>query len=168
MPYLLVYLVLSTTLQSLPCGLLLYLLIKGGRDSKKSVDWSDTDVILPGESIDKAIVSLQIPEVWNDEAIHVLYAKNLNRQSDCIVSNSWIFKGKAIQVLLRQKIWAVKAIVSFQTPEFLNIKRYKYFYAKKFESTKRLYRFKPQNLLAMKRCNYFYYYFLGRWEVSQI
>jgi hypothetical protein len=45
---------------------------KGGRDSKKSVHWSDTDVILPGESIDKAIVSLQIPEVLNDEALQVL------------------------------------------------------------------------------------------------
>jgi hypothetical protein len=39
---------------------------------KKSVDCSDTDVKLPGESIDKAIVSLQIPEVLNDEAIQVL------------------------------------------------------------------------------------------------
>ncbi len=66
-------------------------ILKGGRDSKKSVNWSDTDVILPGESIDKAIVSLQIPEVLNDEAI---------------------------QVLLRQQIWVGKAIVSFQTPEF--------------------------------------------------
>ncbi len=45
----------------------------------------------PGESVDKAIVSLQIPEVLNDEAT---------------------------QVLLRQKIWIGKAIVSFQTPEF--------------------------------------------------
>jgi hypothetical protein len=48
---------------------------KGGRDSKKSVDQSDTDVILPGERIDKAIVSLQIPEVLNDEAIQVLLCK---------------------------------------------------------------------------------------------
>ncbi len=31
------------------------------------------------------------------------YAKNLNRQTECIVSNSRIFKGEAIQVLLRQK-----------------------------------------------------------------
>ncbi len=64
---------------------------KVGAILKKSVDWSDTDVILPRESIDKAIVSLQIPEVLNNEAI---------------------------QVLLRQKIWIGKAIVSFQTPEF--------------------------------------------------
>ncbi len=39
---------------------------------KKSVDWNDTDVILAGESIDKEIVSLQIPEVLNDEAMQVL------------------------------------------------------------------------------------------------
>ncbi len=58
-------------------------------------------------------------------------AKNLNQQSDCIVSNPRIFKDKAIQVLLRQKIWIVKAIVSLQTPEFLKMKRYKYFYSKK-------------------------------------
>jgi hypothetical protein len=81
--------------------------------------------------------------------------KILNRQSDCIVSNPIIFKGEAIQRLLRQKIWIVKAIVSFQTPEFLKMKRYRYFNAKKFESSKRLYRFKPQNLLAMKQYNYF-------------
>jgi hypothetical protein len=56
-----------------------------------------------------------------------LYAKNLNRQSDCIVSNPRIFKDEAIEVLLRKKIWIVKAIVSFQTPEFLKMKRYKYF-----------------------------------------
>ncbi len=86
---------------------------------KKSVDWSDTDVVLPGESIDKAIVSLQIPEVLNDEAI---------------------------QVLLCKKIWIGKAIVLFQTSEFLKSKRYRYFYVKTFESLKGLYRFKPQNL----------------------
>ncbi len=67
-----------------------------------------------------------------------------------------------------QKIWIGKAIVSFQTPEFLKVKRYKYFYSKKFESTKRLYRFKTQILLVMKRYNYFYYYFLGGWVDSQI
>jgi hypothetical protein len=37
-----------------------------------------------------------------------------------------------------QKIWIGKAIVSFQTPEFSKVKRYKYFYAKNFESAKRL------------------------------
>jgi hypothetical protein len=115
------------------------------RLKKKSVNWSDTDVILSEESINKAIVSLQIPEVLNDEAIQVLlwkkfwigkaivsfqtpeffkvkryryfYAKNLNRQSDCIVSNPRIFKDETIQILLRQKIWIVKAIVSLQTAE---------------------------------------------------
>jgi hypothetical protein len=45
---------------------------KVGAILKKSVDCSDTDSILPRESIDKAIVSLQIPEVLNDEAIQVL------------------------------------------------------------------------------------------------
>ncbi len=91
---------------------------KVGAILKKSVDWSDTDVILSEESIDKAIVSLQIPEVLNDEAIQVLlWKKILNRQSDCIVSNPRIFKGEAIQILLRQKIWIVKAIVSLQTAE---------------------------------------------------
>jgi hypothetical protein len=39
---------------------------------KKSVDRRDTDVTLSEESIDKAIVSLQIPEVLNDETIQVL------------------------------------------------------------------------------------------------
>ncbi len=67
-----------------------------------------------------------------------------------------------------QKIRIGKAIVSFQTPEFLKMKRYKYFFSKKFESTKWLYRFKPRNILAMKRYNYFYYYFLGEWVDSQI
>ncbi len=80
-------------------------LSKGGRDSKKSVEWSDTDVILSEESIDKAIVSLQIPEVLNDEAI---------------------------QVILWKKFWIGKAIVSFQTPEFLKVKWYRYIHAKKF------------------------------------
>jgi hypothetical protein len=87
------------------------------------------------------------------------YEQNLNRQSNFIVSNPQIFKGEALQVLLYQKIWIVKANVSFQTSEFLKMKRYKYFYAQKFESTKWLYRFKPQNLLAMKWYNYFNYYF---------
>jgi hypothetical protein len=41
--------------------------------------------------------------------------------------NPRIFKGEAIQVLLRQKIWIGKGIVSFQTPEFVKVKRYKYF-----------------------------------------
>jgi hypothetical protein len=51
------------------------ILCKGGRDSKKSLDLSDTDAILPGEIIDKAIVLLLIPEVFNDDAIQVLSCK---------------------------------------------------------------------------------------------
>jgi hypothetical protein len=46
-----------------------------------------------------------------------------------------------------QKVCICKAIVSFQTPEFSTVKRYRYFYAKNFESAKWLYRFKPQNFL---------------------
>jgi hypothetical protein len=84
---------------------------------KKSVDWSNTDTLLLGEIIGKAIVSLQFPEVLSDEAI---------------------------QVLLCKKIWISKAIVSFQTPEFSKVKRYKYSYAKKIELAKRLYNFKPR------------------------
>ncbi len=141
---------------------------KVGAILKKSVDWSDTDVIFPGESIDKAIVSLQIPEVLNDEAIQVLLRKKFESAKRLHRFKPQNFKGEAIQVLLCQKIWIGKAIVSFQTPEFLKIKWYKYFYAKKFESTKRLYCFKLQNLLAMKRYNYFYYYFLRGWGDSQI
>ncbi len=34
---------------------------------KKSVDWSDTDTLLPGEIIVEAIVSLQFPEVLSKE-----------------------------------------------------------------------------------------------------
>jgi hypothetical protein len=32
-----------------------------------------------------------------------------------------------MQVLLHQKIWIGKAIILFQTQEFLKVKRYKYF-----------------------------------------
>jgi hypothetical protein len=70
----------------------------------KSVDQSETDPLLIGENISKVIVMLQIPEVLSDEALQVLLCKNLNSQSDCIISNPGIFKGEAIQVLLRQKI----------------------------------------------------------------
>jgi hypothetical protein len=45
------------------------------------------------------------------------YAKNLNQQSDCIVSNPRIFKDEAIQVLLHTKIWNDEAIVLLETPE---------------------------------------------------
>ncbi len=43
-----------------------------------------------------------------------------------------------------QTIRIDKAIVSFQTPEFLKVKQYRYFYIKKIELSKQLYRFKPQ------------------------
>ncbi len=92
---------LYPTLQTELC-----ILSKGGRDSKKKCRLKRYRYysILPGESIDKATVSLQIPEVLNNEAIKVLLCKNLNRQRDCIVSNPRIFKGEAIQVLLHPKI----------------------------------------------------------------
>ncbi len=141
---------------------------KGGRDSKKSVDWSDTDVILPGKSIEKAIVSLQIPEVLNDEAIQVLFCKKFESAKRLYHFKPQNFSRRSDTSTFLQKIWIGKAIVSFQTPEFLKMKRYKYFYSKKFELTKRLYRFKIQNLLAMKRYNYFYYYFLGEWGDSHL
>ncbi len=52
--------------------------VEGGRDlEKKSVDWSDTDTLLNGESIGKAIVLLQIPEVLSDEVIQVLLCNKL-------------------------------------------------------------------------------------------
>jgi hypothetical protein len=41
----------------------------------KSVDGSDSDTLLLGKSIGKAILSLQIPEVLSDEAIQVLLFK---------------------------------------------------------------------------------------------
>ncbi len=44
-------------------------------------------------------------------------AKNLNRQSDCIVLNPRIFKDEAIQVLLLKKILIGEAIVSLQNTE---------------------------------------------------
>ncbi len=80
---------------------------------KKSVDWSDTDTLLPGEIIVKAIVSLQIPKVLSKEDTSAFM----------------------------QKIGIGKSIVSFQPSEFIKV--YKYFYAKKIESKKRLYCFKP-------------------------
>jgi hypothetical protein len=64
--------------------------------------------LLPGESIGKEIVSLQIPEVLSDEAI---------------------------QERLCKKNFIGKTTVSFQTPEFLRVKRSKYFYRKKVEQS---------------------------------
>jgi hypothetical protein len=106
--------------------------------------------------------------------------------SDCITSNSrsferwsdtsafmqkfesakWLYHFKSRNFLrwsdistygICQKIWIVK--VSLQTPEFFLDEVIQVLLRKKFETTKLLYRFKPQKLLAMKRYNYFYYYF---------
>ncbi len=74
----------------------------------------------------KRLYRFKSQKFWAMKRYKYFYAKNLNRQCDCIVSNPGIFKGEAIQVFLRQKFWIGKTIVSFQ---------------------KRLYRFKPQNFL---------------------
>ena len=101
---------------------------------------------LKKESV-KRLYRFKSQKFWAMKRYKYFFAKNLNRQSDCIVSNPGIFKDEAIQVLLCQKFWIFKVIVSFQTPEFSTVKRYKYFYSKKFESAKRLHRFKQQNFL---------------------
>ncbi len=132
---------------------------KVGAILKKSVDWSDTDAMLPGENVDKAIVSLQIPEVLNDEAIQVILWKKFESAKRLYCFKPRVCKGEAIQVLFRQKIWIAKATVSFQTSEFLKMKRYKYFYAKKIWIDKAIVLLQTQNLLAIKRYNYFNYYF---------
>ncbi len=86
---------------------------------KKSVDWSDTDVILPGESIDKAIVLLQIPEVLNNEAIHVLFMQTIRIGKSILSFQTPEFlKMKPYWYFYVKKIWIFKAIVSFQTSEF--------------------------------------------------
>ncbi len=59
---------------------------------------------------------------WRWSNIGTFTQKNLYRQSGCIVSYHRIFKGEAIQVLLRKKIWIDKAIVLLQTPEALTNK----------------------------------------------
>jgi hypothetical protein len=51
------------------------LMTKGGRDSNKKCLWKQYPCYITWESIDKAIVSLQIPEVLNDEVIQVLTQK---------------------------------------------------------------------------------------------
>ncbi len=101
---------------------------------KKSVNWSDTNTLLPGESIGKAIVSLQIQEVFSDEAIQVLLW-NMNEHSDCIVSTPGNFKVKRYKYFYA-KNWIGKAIVMFQTPEILRWSNTSTFMQKKFESTK--------------------------------
>ncbi len=84
---------------------------------KKSVDWSDTDTLLPGESIGKAIVCFKSQKFWAMKQYRCFYAQNLNWKNDCIVLNPRIFKGEAIKSTFRQKNWIGKSIVSFETPE---------------------------------------------------
>jgi hypothetical protein len=67
----------NTTVELHQMGISLEIIIKGGRDSKKNVDWSDTDTLLPGESIGKAIVLLQIQEVWAMKRYNGFYAKKI-------------------------------------------------------------------------------------------
>ncbi len=98
-----------------------------GAIQNKSVDWSDSDTLLLGKSIG----------------------------NDCIASNPRSFKRWSNTSTFMQKIWIGKAIVSFQTPEFSKVKRYKYFYSKNFESAKRSYRFKPQNFQRLSDTNTF-------------
>ncbi len=91
-----------------------------------------------GKVLIKRLSRFKSQKFWMMKRYKYFNAKTLNRQSDCIVSNPRIFKDE----------------------------RYKYFYSKKFESTKRLYRFKTQNLLAMKRL--LLLLLLGGWVDSQI
>ncbi len=88
---------------------------KVGAILKKSVDWSNTDVILPYYIY---LYRFKSQKFWTMKRYKYFYAINLNRQSDSIISTPRILKGEAIQVLLCQKFWIVKATVSFQTPEF--------------------------------------------------
>jgi hypothetical protein len=50
---------------------------------------------------------------WAMKRYKYFYAKNLNQQSDCIISNSGIFQGEVIQVFLGKKIWINEAILFF-------------------------------------------------------
>ncbi len=79
------------------------------------------------------------------EAMPMLYYLGKYQYSNCIASNPRSFEQWSDTSTFMLKIWIGKAIVAFQTPEFLKVKQYKYFYAKKIESPKWLYCFKPQN-----------------------
>ncbi len=103
---------------------------KDGRNTKKSVNWSDTDTLLPEESIGKTIASLQIPEVLWNEAIQVLLCKKLYQHSNCIVSNPRIFHDDAIQGLYAKNFDSTKKLNRFKPYTFFVMKQYKYFYAK--------------------------------------
>ncbi len=60
---------------------------KVGAILNKSVNWSETDTLLHGESIGKVIVLLQISEVLSDEAIQVLLCKKFE-------SEKWLYRFK--------------------------------------------------------------------------
>jgi hypothetical protein len=62
--------------------------------------------------IGKATASFQTLEFLEVKQYKYFNAKLFEWQSDCIVSKHRIFKGEAIQVLLRRKICLHKAIVS--------------------------------------------------------
>ncbi len=64
-----------------------------------------------GKVLIKRLYCFKSQKFWTMKRYKYFHAKNLNRQSDCIILNPTIFKG---DVLIRQKIWFVKVIVSFQ------------------------------------------------------
>ncbi len=140
----------------------------------------------------KAIVLLQILKVLSNKAIQELFCKrfestkrfyhfksrnlqswsntstftpkNLNRQSICIISNSRIFKGESIQVRAKQ-FWIGKAIVSFQTPEFLKVKRYKYFHIKNLYNLNQRSDWIASKPVILQSCNVHTYYSKRLWSV---
>jgi hypothetical protein len=60
------------------------------------------------------------PKIFKGEAIQVLLRKiNLNWQSDCITSNPRIFRGEAIQGLLRKKNLIQQSKLYHFTPQKL-------------------------------------------------
>jgi hypothetical protein len=61
---------------------------------------------------------LQIPEVFNNEAMQVLLCKRFELAKRLYRFKPQNFKGEVTQVLLGQKILIAKVIVLFQTPEF--------------------------------------------------
>jgi hypothetical protein len=67
------------------------------------------------------------------------YAKNLNRQSDCIISNPRIFKDKAMQVLffLRKKNLNRQSDCIVSNPRIFKDEAIHVPLLKKFESTER-------------------------------
>ncbi len=55
-----------------------------------------------------------------------------------------VLSDEAIQVFLCKKFESAKRLYRFKPRNFSKVKRYKYLYAKNFESAKRLYRFNPR------------------------